>query len=181
MNNSTEALGFETAELPEYIAWTSLVLCSIILFVGILGNLLVIIVILTSKVLRSSTNLFLLNLSIADLLVLAICTSSSLVEIVTRSDKWILGKVHTYTFKPRTFGVFLSHRCLIIQPCKGNYSLLLPFKQVYAIYLIMMRTTVRRCNGKKLDVLGFLKVKIRFRITRLQKKSLPVFNLRNSQ
>ena len=97
MNNSTEALGFETAELPEYIAWTSLVLCSIILFVGILGNLLVIIVILTSKVLRSSTNLFLLNLSIADLLVLAICTSSSLVEIVTRSDKWILGKVHMYT------------------------------------------------------------------------------------
>ena len=106
MNNSTEALGFETAELPEYIAWTSLVLCSIILFVGILGNLLVIIVILTSKVLRSSTNLFLLNLSIADLLVLAICTSSSLVEIVTRSDKWILGKVHI--LMPRT-SVFSCH------------------------------------------------------------------------
>ena len=109
MNNSTEALGFETAELPEYIAWTSLVLCSIILFVGILGNLLVIIVILTSKVLRSSTNLFLLNLSIADLLVLAICTSSSLVEIVTRSDKWILGKVHI--LKPRTSAFFPSYRC----------------------------------------------------------------------
>ena len=99
MNNSSVALTTlttsteEASELPEYIAWTSLILCSIILFVGILGNLLVIIVILTSSVLRSSTNLFLLNLSVADILVLAICTSSSLVEIVTRSDKWILGKV----------------------------------------------------------------------------------------
>ena len=92
MNNSTEFMVTE-AELPEYIAWTSLILCSIILFVGILGNLLVIIVILTSSVLRTSTTMFLLNLSIADLLVLAICTSSSLVEIVTRSDKWILGEV----------------------------------------------------------------------------------------
>ena len=92
MNNTTEVVGTE-AELPEFIAWTSLVLCSIILFVGILGNLLVIIVILTSSVLRTSTTMFLLNLSIADLLVLAFCTSSSLIEIVTRSDKWILGKV----------------------------------------------------------------------------------------
>ena len=96
MNNSTEAATnevYEPIELPEYIAWTSLVLCSIILAVGILGNLLVIIVILTSKALRSSTNLFLLNLSIADLLVLATCTPTSLVEIVTRRDAWILGKV----------------------------------------------------------------------------------------
>ena len=123
MNNSTEALGFETAELPEYIAWTSLVLCSIILFVGILGNLLVIIVILTSKVLRSSTNLFLLNLSIADLLVLAICTSSSLVEIVTRSDKWILGKVHI--LKPRTSGFFS-----VIPLYRGAFCQF-PFRWIY--------------------------------------------------
>ena len=52
-----------------------------------------IVVILTSKVLRSSTNLFLLNLSVADLLVLLTCTPSSLVEIATRRDAWIMGKV----------------------------------------------------------------------------------------
>ena len=51
-------------------------------------------VILTSKVLRSSsTNLFLLNLSVADLLVLVTCTPTTLVEIITRKDDWILGKV----------------------------------------------------------------------------------------
>ena len=37
-------------ELPEYIATTSLVLCSVVLGVGLLGNLLVILVILTNKV-----------------------------------------------------------------------------------------------------------------------------------
>jgi hypothetical protein len=42
--------------------------------------------------LRSSTNLFLLNLSVADLLVLAVCTPTSLLEIATRKDAWILGK-----------------------------------------------------------------------------------------
>ena len=176
MNNSTEALGFETAELPEYIAWTSLVLCSIILFVGILGNLLVIIVILTSKVLRSSTNLFLLNLSIADLLVLAICTSSSLVEIVTRSDKWILGKVHI--LKPRT-SVFFCHT--VVWSYDRATKIITTINQSHACSTTMLRTIVRRCTGKKLDVLGFLKVKIRFRMTRLQKKSLHVFNLWNSQ
>ncbi len=79
--------------LPEYVAMTSLVLCSLILAVGLFGNLLVIVVILTSKALRSSTNMFLLNLSVADLLVLVTCTPTALVEIAIRRDAWILGKV----------------------------------------------------------------------------------------
>ena len=84
--------------LPEYTAITSLVFLTIILAVGVLGNLLVIIVILTCKETGGtregrSTNLFLLNLSIADLLVLVTCTPSALVEIATRGDAWIMGKV----------------------------------------------------------------------------------------
>eukprot|EP00095_Tigriopus_kingsejongensis_P001885 snap_masked-scaffold1156_size58587-processed-gene-0.9 protein:Tk01885 transcript:snap_masked-scaffold1156_size58587-processed-gene-0.9-mRNA-1 annotation:"neuropeptide gpcr a6a" len=88
-NNRSEET---TIQLPEYIAVTSLVLCSLVLGVGVLGNLLVIIVILTNKLLRSSTNLFLLNLSVADLLVLVTCTPTSLVEIITKRDAWILGR-----------------------------------------------------------------------------------------
>ena len=85
--------------LPEYTATISLVFLTSILAVGVLGNLLVIIVILTSKETGGtregrSTNLFLLNLSIADLLVLVTCTPSALVEIATRGDAWIMGKVN---------------------------------------------------------------------------------------
>ena len=91
--NGNETETTEVTLLPDYIAFTSLFLCSVVLAVGLLGNLMVIIVILTSKVLRSSTNMFLLNLSVADMLVLATCTPSTLVEIVTRKSTWYMGKV----------------------------------------------------------------------------------------
>ena len=91
-NNRSEET---TVVLPEYIATTSFVLCSLVLAVGLLGNLLVIIVILTNKLLRSSTNLFLLNLSVADLMVLVTSTPTSLIEIATRNEAWIFGKVRS--------------------------------------------------------------------------------------
>ena len=88
----------KSSVMPEYTATISLVFLTSILAVGVMGNLLVIIVILTSKETSGpregrSTNLFLLNLSIADLLVLISCTPSALVEIVMRGDVWIMGKV----------------------------------------------------------------------------------------
>jgi len=89
-NNRSEET---TVRLPEYVATISLILCSAVLAVGVTGNLLVIVVILTNKLLRSSTNLFLLNLSVADLLVLLTSTPTSLVEIATKKDAWIMGKV----------------------------------------------------------------------------------------
>ena len=48
---------------------------------------------LDHRIMRSSTNLFLLNLSIADLFVLVTSTPTALVEIAIRRDDWILGKV----------------------------------------------------------------------------------------
>ena len=70
--------------LPAYIAYTSFVLFSLVLAVGVVGNVLVLIVILTSKSMRSSTNLFLLNLSIADLLVLIVCCPNAMIEMYMR-------------------------------------------------------------------------------------------------
>lgn len=49
------------------------------------------IVIVRTKDMRNSTNIFLTNLSIADLLVLLICTPTVLVELNTRPETWILG------------------------------------------------------------------------------------------
>lgn len=40
---------------------------------------------------RNSTNIFLTNLSIADLLVLLVCTPTVLVEVNTRPETWVLG------------------------------------------------------------------------------------------
>ena len=83
----------ETFNIPDFVTVSSLVICLFVLAVGALGNALIILVILTNKLLRSSTNLFLLNLSVADLLFLAVCTPTMLVEVSAKSDAWIAGKV----------------------------------------------------------------------------------------
>jgi hypothetical protein len=41
---------------------------------------------------RNSTNIFLINLSVADLLVLLICTPTVLVEVNTAPETWVLGE-----------------------------------------------------------------------------------------
>lgn len=41
---------------------------------------------------RNSTNIFLINLSVADLLVLLVCTPTVLVEMNTRPETWVLGE-----------------------------------------------------------------------------------------
>ena len=82
--------------LPAYIAYTSFVLFSLVLAVGVVGNVLVLIVILTSKSMRSSTNLFLLNLSIADLLVLIVCCPNAMIEMYMRRVGSVDQKVVTH-------------------------------------------------------------------------------------
>lgn len=49
------------------------------------------IVIMKTKDMRNSTNIFLINLSIADLFVLVVCTPTVLVEVNTKPETWILG------------------------------------------------------------------------------------------
>ena len=100
VNSSASVNATDAVILPAYIAYTNFVLfrfyylvlrgCftlfffSLVLAVGVIGNVLVLIVILTSKSMRSSTNLFLLNLSIADLLVLIVCCPNAMIEMYMR-------------------------------------------------------------------------------------------------
>ncbi|ELU04429.1 hypothetical protein CAPTEDRAFT_63132, partial [Capitella teleta] len=63
----------------------------LIVFVfGVIGNIIVIYVICALKDMRTPTNIFLLNLCFADLLVIIVCMPSSLVEFHTH-DVWYLG------------------------------------------------------------------------------------------
>ena len=67
------------------------ILFSLIGFVGILGNTLVIYVVLTSKKMRRSvTNLFILNLALADLLIMLIGVPEIVQFILNRG--WLLGE-----------------------------------------------------------------------------------------
>ena|SRR5665811_1465237 len=48
-------------------------------------------VISCSRDMNSTVNTFLVNLSIADLLILVICTPTALIEVTHHPDRWILG------------------------------------------------------------------------------------------
>ncbi|KAG5894178.1 hypothetical protein JTB14_001872 [Gonioctena quinquepunctata] len=77
---------------PSYIRTTSMVLCIIIMCLGVIGNVMVPLVIFKTKDMRNSTNIFLVNLSVADLMVLLVCTPTVLVEVNSRPETWVLGR-----------------------------------------------------------------------------------------
>ncbi|ODN00185.1 Orexin receptor type 2 [Orchesella cincta] len=78
-------------EFPYYIRITSTLLCGFILLIGIIGNILVPVVVWRNKDLRSSTNIFLINLSLADLLILLVCMPPVLIELHSKPEVWVLG------------------------------------------------------------------------------------------
>lgn len=79
-------------DYSPYLRITSITLCILILVFGVIGNIMVPIVILRTKDMRNSTNIFLMNLSVADLLVLLICTPTVLVELNSKPETWVLGE-----------------------------------------------------------------------------------------
>uniref|UniRef100_A0A0C9QBK4 GHSR_0 protein n=1 Tax=Fopius arisanus TaxID=64838 RepID=A0A0C9QBK4_9HYME len=78
--------------LPPYIRMTSMVIVIVVMVLGIIGNLMVPLVVLRGKDLRNSTNIFLVNLSVADLCVLLVCAPTVLVEINSGPQVWPLGE-----------------------------------------------------------------------------------------
>ena len=80
-------------QLPDvtYINITVTVICSIVFLMGVVSNLLVIIVVSRNAEMRTPTNWFLVNLSMADLLVLLICMPSALIEMHAQKV-WLLGE-----------------------------------------------------------------------------------------
>ncbi|XP_045188439.2 QRFP-like peptide receptor [Mercenaria mercenaria] len=78
--------------IPLYIYIVISLMNAIIFIVGTFGNILVITVVLKVREMRTPTNVFLLNLSAADVLVLLICQPAGLLEFFGK-DIWFLGKV----------------------------------------------------------------------------------------
>lgn len=90
----------EDERFPAYVSLLMMLSCGLILVVGLVGNCLVPVVIWNNRDLRNSTNLFLLNLSLADILVLCVSMPTVLVEIYERRDTWIFGKVMCESSNP---------------------------------------------------------------------------------
>ncbi|XP_055873102.1 QRFP-like peptide receptor [Biomphalaria glabrata] len=75
---------------PVYMYAYVTILNIVIFVVGVIGNVLVLVVIVRMRVMRTRVNYFLASLSVADLLVLAVCQPSAMLEFYTR-EQWVLG------------------------------------------------------------------------------------------
>ncbi|XP_077992212.1 growth hormone secretagogue receptor type 1-like [Glandiceps talaboti] len=86
--SNTTALDYRLSTVTLTIAT---VVYTVIFLLGIIGNVLVLLVVCCNKDMRSSTNYFLVNLSVADLLVLVFCMPIALLETYVIRP-WLLGE-----------------------------------------------------------------------------------------
>lgn len=91
INSSLQVNDQSGLRLPLYLRCTATTICVILLIIGFAGNMLVPYVVLKTKDLRNSTNIFLINLSISDILVLMISTPTVLIELHSQPEVWLLG------------------------------------------------------------------------------------------
>lgn len=95
-------------EYPRYLRGIGTFLCVLLLVVGLIGNTIVPIVVLYNRCLRNSTHFFLINLSVADLLVLLFCIPTALVELNSIPEVWTLGKFLCELFEISSFLEFIN-------------------------------------------------------------------------
>nr|XP_046920596.1 5-hydroxytryptamine receptor 1A-alpha-like [Dermatophagoides farinae] len=83
-----------TMEFPHSLRIIASSVCATVLMFGVVGNLFVPLVVCRQRdtLSNNSTNIFLINLSIADLLVLIVCTPTVLIELHSKPEIWTLGE-----------------------------------------------------------------------------------------
>ncbi|KAL4231293.1 neuromedin U receptor [Mactra antiquata] len=89
--NKTGGSGID-GTIPLYMYIVTSVINILIFIIGTFGNILVIVAVTTVRDMRTPTNLFLLNLSVSDILVLLICQPAGLLEFYGK-DRWFLGEL----------------------------------------------------------------------------------------
>ncbi|RNA39132.1 growth hormone secretagogue receptor type 1 isoform X1 [Brachionus plicatilis] len=126
-NNSNELnLSNQETQMPLDIILFGSILYSLIFFIGVFGNILVISVILIDKDLRNFTNYLLANLSVADLLLLFTNVPSGIHDLFAK-ERWYFGKIWCFlvSFIEHTTG-FASILSIFFITCDRYYVICRP-------------------------------------------------------
>lgn len=76
---------------PTPLEWLFICLHLVLFTIGVIGNFLVCFVVLRSKHMQTVTNLFIVNLAVADAVVLVLCSPPTVLQSVT--ETWFLGDI----------------------------------------------------------------------------------------
>lgn len=76
---------------PTTFEWVLVLLYLVVFVIGLVGNFLVCFVVWRNRQMRTVTNLFIVNLSVADFLVVLICLPPTVIVDIT--ETWYLGRV----------------------------------------------------------------------------------------
>ncbi|WAR26658.1 OX1R-like protein [Mya arenaria] len=87
LENVEYPVAFKQVPLWEMIV--KITLYSVIILSAIVGNILIIVVVANNKRMQSTSNYFIVNLAVSDLLVTGFCTWVRLVDDIT--EGWVLG------------------------------------------------------------------------------------------
>ena len=90
-STNTTYINGDTVRPPSYIVYTATVLYCLIFLVGIIGNILVITVLSSTRSMKTTVNKYLLNLCVADLMVIFVCMPTALADIFTK-EVWYFGE-----------------------------------------------------------------------------------------
>lgn len=77
---------------PMYIVFTATIFYVLIFILGVSGNVIVVTVVSLVRAMKTTMNIYLVNLCIADLLVLVLCMPTALAEIFTM-EAWLFGEI----------------------------------------------------------------------------------------
>ncbi|XP_076438283.1 QRFP-like peptide receptor [Babylonia areolata] len=88
--NTTAGHDVVSMSPPEYVYAYVTMAAALIFVAGVLGNLLVIYVVVRLRSMRTRMNLYLVSLSVADLMVLMICPPVALMDLFGK-ERWFLG------------------------------------------------------------------------------------------
>ncbi|CAF0954937.1 unnamed protein product [Brachionus calyciflorus] len=156
----------EGLNTPWFVKFTpAVIVYSITFLLGFFGNILVIFSILYLKKLQSITNLFLLSLATADLLLIIICVPFKITEFFT--NEWLFGpimcKVYNYmqTFTAICSVINLTMMSLerylaILHPLRAKYTCTRKRTKIiiFSIWLLSILAAIPVVFGKRAEKVG---------------------------
>uniref|UniRef100_A0A0N5B260 G_PROTEIN_RECEP_F1_2 domain-containing protein n=1 Tax=Strongyloides papillosus TaxID=174720 RepID=A0A0N5B260_STREA len=154
--DGTSTISSNVISLPFTCKVFAVILYTLLSFVAFIGNLMIIIIILYFRKLKNGTNMLIMNLAIADIMIALICMPFSYWHVIIFEDsKWIFGSLFckllnffqaTAVFSSSWTLVAISFdRCLAILFVMSRWNKLNRKRALYVIFIIWAFSLLMAC------------------------------------